>query len=211
VGHRDGPLARVVQPFKRPRGYAGEGPIVAEQRRLSRRLSTWSIEPTAFESTHDSLFFALRTPEKLSRLRAGPKPALKTAEILAEYQAETVMQRRKLGIVRKLGHCGCPILTDVDMIPIAIGAASTLLSGVSGAIGSGLSKLTGQSSTSESSQSSFAAHLKTATSQSSLGKSEHHHHAHGALSALANSSPSQSQTTTGSDTTAVGSVINISA
>lgn len=186
-------------------------PLLAEQRRLSRRLSTWSIEPAAFASTHDSLFFALRTPEKLSRLRARPKPASKTAEILIEYQAETVMQRRKLGIVRKLGHFGCPILTDVDMIPIAIGAASTLLSGVSSAIGSGLSKLTGQSSTSESSQSSFAAHLKTATSQSSLGKSEHHHHAHGALSALANSSPSQSQTTTGSDTTAVGSVINISA
>ncbi|CAE6781444.1 hypothetical protein R69927_02407 [Paraburkholderia domus] len=98
------------------------------------------------------------------------------------------------------------------MIPI--GAAASLLSGVSSAISSGLSKLTGHTSASESSQPSFAAHLKTATSQSSLGKSVHHLHAHGALSALANSSPSPSQTATGSGTTqgvTVGSVINISA
>ncbi|MEA3128512.1 MAG: hypothetical protein QOF46_307 [Paraburkholderia sp.] len=95
------------------------------------------------------------------------------------------------------------------MIPI--GLAATVLSDVSSAIGSGLSKLTGQSSTSESGQPSFAAHLKAATSQSSLGASVQHHHAHGAVSALANASPSSSQSTTGSGTTAVGSVINISA
>ncbi|MFM0199298.1 hypothetical protein PQR53_05370 [Paraburkholderia fungorum] len=95
------------------------------------------------------------------------------------------------------------------MIPI--GVAATVLSGVSSAIGSGLSKLTGQSSTSESSQPGFAAHLKAATSQSSLGKTVQHHHAHGAVSALADWSPSSSQSTTGSGTTAVGSVINISA
>ncbi|MFL9896995.1 hypothetical protein PQR75_23405 [Paraburkholderia fungorum] len=89
------------------------------------------------------------------------------------------------------------------MIPI--GVAATVLSGVSSAIGSGLSKLTGQSSTSESSQPSFAAHLNAATSQSELGKSVHH--AHGAL---ADRSPSSSQSTTGSGTTTVGSVINIS-
>jgi hypothetical protein len=92
------------------------------------------------------------------------------------------------------------------MIPI--GVAATVLSGVSSAIGSGLSKLTGQSSTSESSQPSFAAHLNAATSQSGLGKSVHH--AHGAVSALADRSPSSSQSTTGSGTTTVGSVINIS-
>ncbi|NPT42452.1 hypothetical protein GNZ12_14290 [Paraburkholderia sp. 1N] len=101
------------------------------------------------------------------------------------------------------------------MIPL--GAASTLLSGVSSAIRSGLSALTGQSSASESNQSSFAAHLKTATSQSSLGKSEHHHHASGArsaINALANSSPSLLQGTPGAGMrpgVATGSVINISA
>ncbi|MGF6902379.1 hypothetical protein [Paraburkholderia sp. GAS348] len=103
------------------------------------------------------------------------------------------------------------------MIPL--GAASTLLSGVSSVIRSGLSTLTGQSSASESSQSSFAAHLKTATSQSSLGKSEHHHHHHAsgarsAINALTNSSPSPLQGTPGAGMrpgVATGSVINISA
>ena len=115
----------------------------------------------------------------------------------------------KPGIVRKRGHFGCPILTDVDMIPI--GAAATLLSDVRRAISSGLSELTGQSSTGESSQPSFAVHLKAASSQSGIGKNIHHHHAHGALSASAKSSPSPSQTTVGSGMTAVGSIINISA
>jgi hypothetical protein len=97
------------------------------------------------------------------------------------------------------------------MIPIAIGAASSLLSGVSSAISSGLSKLTGQSSASESSQPSFAAQLKTATSQSSLGKVVHHQHAHGAVNASANSSSSPSQTANGANASVVGSIINTSA
>jgi hypothetical protein len=94
------------------------------------------------------------------------------------------------------------------MIPI--GVASNLLSGVSDAISSELSKLTGKSPATEAEQPSFAAHLKAATSQSSLGESAHHHHAHGAQNKLANSSSASSQiagsgTTSGS---AVGSVIN---
>jgi hypothetical protein len=97
------------------------------------------------------------------------------------------------------------------MIPIAIGAATSLLSGVSSAISSGLSKLTGQGAASESSQPSFAAQLKTATSQSSLGKIVHHQHAHGAVSTSANSSSSPSQTTSGSSASVVGSIINTSA
>jgi hypothetical protein len=93
------------------------------------------------------------------------------------------------------------------MIPI--GAASAVLSGVSSAISSGLSKLTGQSSASEANPPSFAERLKTATSLDGLGNSVHHHHSHGASNTSANASPSASQTATGSSTTQAGSVINI--
>ncbi|NPT35285.1 hypothetical protein [Paraburkholderia xenovorans] len=100
------------------------------------------------------------------------------------------------------------------MIPL--GAASTLLGGVTSAISSGLSMLTGKSSASESSQSSFAAHLKSATtSQSSSAKSVHHHHVPGAVgvvNAMASSSPIQTSASAGTTHgVAAGSIINISA
>ncbi|MFM0413313.1 hypothetical protein [Paraburkholderia aromaticivorans] len=123
---------------------------------------------------------------------------------------------RKQGIVRKRRYFDYPILMDVNMIPL--GAASTLLGGVRSAISSGLSMLTGKSSTGESSQSSFAAHLKSATtSQSGSGKSVHHLHVPAAgstVSALASSSSSPVHGAAGAGATqggAAGSVINTSA
>ncbi|WP_157763804.1 hypothetical protein [Paraburkholderia aromaticivorans] len=101
------------------------------------------------------------------------------------------------------------------MIPI--GAASTLLGGVSRVISSGLSMLTGKSSASEASQSSFAAHLKSATSSKSTAVKSVHHHvpATGStVSALAGASSLPTHATAGAGTTpgvATGSVINTSA
>jgi hypothetical protein len=120
---------------------------------------------------------------------------------------------RKQGIVRKRRYFHYPILMDVNMIPL--GAASTLLGGVRSAISSGLSMLTGKSSTAESSQSSFAAHLKSATtSQSGSGKSVHHLHVPAAgstVSALASSSSSPVHGAGATQGGAAGSVINTSA
>lgn len=64
---------------------------MAEQRRLSRSLAAWSIKPAAFASIHDSLFSRSERPK--SRLDCGPDPSPRqnTAEILIEYQAETLM------------------------------------------------------------------------------------------------------------------------
>jgi hypothetical protein len=107
------------------------------------------------------------------------------------------------------------------MIPL--GLAATLLGDVGSAVGSaissGLSKLNGQSSASEPSQPSFAAHLKAATSHSSLVSASNategilHHHTHSAgkaSSTLADSSQTTSPTTaqTGSAIAAIGSIVN---
>ena len=107
------------------------------------------------------------------------------------------------------------------MIPL--GLAATLLgdvgSAVGGAISSGLSKLNGQSSASEPSQPGFAAHLKAATSHTSLASASGatqgilHHHTHSATK-VSNASADASQTTspttaqTGSAIAAIGSIVN---
>jgi hypothetical protein len=97
------------------------------------------------------------------------------------------------------------------MIPL--GLASTLLIDVGSAISSGLSKLSGTSSASDSGQPSFAAHLHAATSQNGAfagnrAEGSHLHHMHG----VTNASSHLSNAATGSGTAkghAIGSHIDI--